>query len=539
MIRHAIRLAMSVVLCVAPAGAAEVPFPFHSATASRPSPVLPIAAASFAADVCAIIAGRAADNGLPPDFIARLIAVESRFNPNAVSPAGAQGIAQFMPGTARLRRLADPFDPAPALAAAIDYLGELKARFGNLGLAAAAYNAGEGGAARFLAGRGLPLETEDYVRIRLAVGAAPAVGGADRRELLPRRGGAQLRRRAAPPPRPVRRRPADGGAGAQLLARLPGPPFGPHRRRQPRRGRAPVRLPARPRRGLPGRAHPVNRPKEGRHEMSTGAAFRALHEEAGAFVIPNPWDAGTARILTAMGFRALATTSAGMAFSLGVAEGSVSREETLRHCAALVAATPLPVSADLEQGFGDSPESAAETVRAAAAIGLAGCSLEDHTGRRDDPIYDFTLAVERIEAAADACRSLAQDFVLTARCENFLWGRPDLDDTVRRLQAFERAGAHVLYAPGLRDLDTIRTVCAAVTRPVNVMMGLPGATFGVAELAAAGVKRVSVGSALARLAFGAFVNAAREMRSDGTFRFSESAIGFAELEGFFTGKTTA
>ncbi len=189
------------------------------------------------------------------------------------------------------------------------------------------------------------------------------------------------------------------------------------------------------------------------------------------------------------------------------------------HCRSIVAATPLPVSADLEKGFGDSPESAAETIRAAADIGLAGCSLEDHTGRRDDPIYDFTLAVERIEAAVEARRSLPHDFVLTARCENFLWDRADLDDTIRRLQAFEKAGADVLYAPGLRDLRTIRLVCEAVTKPVNVVMGMPGATFSVAELAEAGVKRISVGSGLARLAFGTFVKAAREMRSAGTFRF--------------------
>lgn len=268
-----------------------------------------------------------------------------------------------------------------------------------------------------------------------------------------------------------------------------------------------------------------------------GSAFRKLHEGPGVFVIPNPWDIGTARILAAMGFPALATTSAGMAFSLGVAEGAVSREDALNHCRTIVTATPLPVSADLEKGFGDSPESAAETIKAAASIGLAGCSLEDYTGRRDDPIYDFTLAVERIEAAAQACRSLPNDFVLTARCENFLCDRPDLDDTIRRLQAFEKAGAAVLYPPGLHDLDTIRTVCKAVTKPVNVVMGMPGATFGVAQLADAGVKRVSVGSALARLAFGVFVNAAREMLKERTFRFSSQAIGFAELEGFFTGTT--
>lgn len=269
------------------------------------------------------------------------------------------------------------------------------------------------------------------------------------------------------------------------------------------------------------------------------SAFRLLHDAPGAFIIPNPWDVGTARILAAMGFQALATTSAGMAFSYGVAEGRTSREDTLAHCRALVSATPLPVSADLEKGFGDSPESAAETIHAAAEIGLAGCSLEDHTGDPDEPIYDFSLAVERIAAAAEARFALAHDFVLTARCENFMWGRPDLDDTIKRLEAFEAAGADVLYAPGLRDLETIRILCEAVSKPVNVVMGLPGATFTVDELAAAGVKRISVGSALARLAYGAFVSAAREMSTDGTFRFAERAMGFAELEGFFTGATKA
>jgi 2-methylisocitrate lyase-like PEP mutase family enzyme len=268
-----------------------------------------------------------------------------------------------------------------------------------------------------------------------------------------------------------------------------------------------------------------------------GTEFRLLHEAPGAFIIPNPWDAGTARILAAMGFRALATTSAGMAFSLGVAEGQVSWDDTLDHCRVIVAATELPVSADLEKGLGDSPESAAETIKTAAGVGLVGCSLEDHTGLPDAPIYDFTLAVERIEAAAQAHSTLSHEFVLTARCENFMWGRPDLDDTIRRLQAFEKAGADVLYAPGLHDLGMIRTVCEAVTKPVNIVMGLPGPTFSVADLADAGVKRISVGAALARCAFGAFVRAAREMRLEGTFRFSTEAIGFTELEGFFIGQT--
>lgn len=264
-----------------------------------------------------------------------------------------------------------------------------------------------------------------------------------------------------------------------------------------------------------------------------GAAFRALHEREGAFIIPNPWDIGTARILAAMGFPALATTSAGLAFSLGVPEGQVSREATLAHCRAIVSATALPVSADLEKGFADSPDSVAETIRAAAETGLAGCSIEDHTGDRGDPIFPFDLAVARIHAAADASRQLPHDFVLTARCENLLWGQNDLDDTIRRLQAFAAAGADVLYAPGLRDLETIRTVCASVSKPVNVVMGMPGATFCLDDLAAAGVKRISVGSALARAAFGAFVAGAREMATEGCFGFSQAAIGFAELDGFF------
>lgn len=263
-------------------------------------------------------------------------------------------------------------------------------------------------------------------------------------------------------------------------------------------------------------------------------SFRDLHAEPGAFVIPNPWDVGSARILAATGYRCLATTSAGFAFRLGVAEGWVGREEVLDHCREIVAATPLPVSADLEKGFGDSPEAVAETIALAAETGLAGGSIEDHTGDRVAPIYDFSLAVERVAAAVEAARAVPGGFVFTARCENYLWGRPDLDDTLRRLKAFEDAGADVLYAPGLRDLDTIHTVCSALDRPVNVVMGLPGTVFGVAELAGVGVKRISVGSALARLAYGKLVEAAREMASQGTFGFAEEAMGFAELEEHFT-----
>ena len=205
----------------------------------------------------------------------------------------------------------------------------------------------------------------------------------------------------------------------------------------------------------------------------------------------------------------------------------------MAHCRAIVSATDRPVSADLEKGFGDSPESAAETILAAAETGLAGCSIEDYGGREVDAIYDFNLAVERIEAAVEAAHGLPGDFVLTARCENFIRKRPDLDDTIKRLQAFDKAGADVLFAPGLRDLDMIRNVCAVVSKPVNVLMGFTGATFSVAHLAEAGVKRISVGGALARLAYGAVVKAAHEMKDSGTFVFASEAIGFAELESYF------
>ena len=268
-------------------------------------------------------------------------------------------------------------------------------------------------------------------------------------------------------------------------------------------------------------------------QQQRNARFRALHERPGTFIIPNPWDVGTARILASLGFEALATTSAGLAHSLGVRDGMVSREEALAHCRVIVEASDLPVSADLEKGFGDTPEDVADTIRDAAATGLAGCSIEDHTNRRDAPIFEFNLAVERIQAASEAKRELPHDFVLTARCENFLWGRPDLDDTIKRLQAFESAGADVLYAPGLHDLETIRTVCASITKPVNVVMEMPGTTFVVSELADVGVKRVSVGSALSRAAFGTFVRAAKEMKEYGTFTFASDAIGFSELEDYF------
>lgn len=261
--------------------------------------------------------------------------------------------------------------------------------------------------------------------------------------------------------------------------------------------------------------------------------FRDLHQRPGAFVIPNPWDVGSARILAGMGFEALATTSAGFAFSRGRADGEVSREEALAHCREIVAATPLPVSADLENGFGDRPEDVAETIRLARETGLAGASIEDFTGDPERPIFDFTLAVERITAAVEAARAITPDFVLTARAENFLFGQHDLDDTLRRLQAFEAAGADVLYAPGLKDIETIRTVCDAVSKPVNVVMGLPGATLSEDDLASAGVKRISVGSSLARLVYGDLIAAAEEIRERGTFTFAEGAPGFRDVTKYF------
>ncbi|WP_282606634.1 oxaloacetate decarboxylase [Pelagibius sp. Alg239-R121] len=270
-------------------------------------------------------------------------------------------------------------------------------------------------------------------------------------------------------------------------------------------------------------------------QSEKAALFRALHERDGAFVIPNPWDSGTARLLASLGFEALATTSAGMAFSMGLPEGNAGRNATLEHCRTIVAATELPVSADLEKGYGDDPESVAETIRLAAATGLAGGSIEDYSGNSDKPIYDFDLTVERIVAAVEAARSVPGGFVLTARAENYLFGRRDLDDTIRRLQAFEEAGADVLYAPGLSNLDDIKSLCASVGKPVNVVMGLPGATFGVKELAEAGVKRISVGSALCRLAFGTVLSAAREMMDEGRFTFAKDAIGFAPLDKIFQG----
>jgi 2-methylisocitrate lyase-like PEP mutase family enzyme len=271
-------------------------------------------------------------------------------------------------------------------------------------------------------------------------------------------------------------------------------------------------------------------------QYTRGGTFRSLHARHGIFVIPNPWDAGSARILATLGFEALATTSAGFAFSLGRpdAEGAIGREETLANARTIVDATELPVSADLENGFGDDPGACAETIVLAAKTGLVGGSIEDATGRSSDPIYPFALAVERVAAAVKAARSLPFPFTLTARAENFINGRPDLVDTMKRLEAFAAAGADVLYAPGLKSRADIEAVVMAVApKPVNVVMGLSGAALSLDELGAIGVKRVSLGSSLARAAYGAFVGAAREVRSRGSFTFADSAIPYAEINAMF------
>lgn len=270
----------------------------------------------------------------------------------------------------------------------------------------------------------------------------------------------------------------------------------------------------------------------GCNQTTAFARFKQLHDRPGAFVIANPWDAGSARILTALGYEALATTSAGFAFSIGRRDSvnGLTRDEVLANARAILEATHLPVSADLEGGFGASPEACAATIRAAAAIGLAGGSIEDMTGDESKPIFELGHAVERVAAAAEAARGLP--FLLTARAENHLYGRPDLDDTIRRLQAFSKAGAHVLYAPGLPSLEAIRKVCASVDKPVNVVMGLKGAPFSVAALEAVGVKRISVGGSFARAALGALVRAAREVKDHGTFTYAADALPDPEASAF-------
>lgn len=272
-------------------------------------------------------------------------------------------------------------------------------------------------------------------------------------------------------------------------------------------------------------------------QSEKAAQFQALHQRPEVFVVANPWDAGTARILTGLGFSALSTTSAGLAFALGRRDGtaSVTRAEALANAKSIVDATPLPVAADLENGYGHSPEDAAETIRLAAeTAGLVGGSIEDATGDSSHPIYDFNHAVERIAAAAAAARALPFPFMLVARAENYLHDRPDLDDTIRRLQAFEAAGAQVLFAPGITAIGDIRTLCAAVSKPVNVLMGMRGAPLlSVQQLGALGVRRISIGSGFSRAALTAFVHAAREVLNDGTFSFTADTLSMSELANLF------
>ncbi len=268
-------------------------------------------------------------------------------------------------------------------------------------------------------------------------------------------------------------------------------------------------------------------------QAEKGTAFRRLHEQEGAFIIPNPWDIGTSRILAHLGFEALATTSMGYAFSAGRRDGALSRDEAIAHVQEIASATHLPVSADLENCFADDPEKAAETIRLAAAAGAVGGSMEDATGREEMPIYEFELAVERVRAAVAVARSLPFTFTLTARAENYLHGRPNLEDTIKRLRAYQEAGADVLYAPGLKSKDEITAVVRSLDRPVNVVMGLQGVQLSLTELSEIGVKRISVGSALARAALGAFLRGAREMRDQGTFNFAEGAVSPREMTAIF------
>ena len=258
-------------------------------------------------------------------------------------------------------------------------------------------------------------------------------------------------------------------------------------------------------------------------------AFRALHENPHAWVIPNPWDGASARILAASGFQALTTSSGAAAATLGRRDGRLTRDEVLAHCRVIVAATDVPVAADLEGGFGVEPATVAETIRLAADAGLAGGSIEDSTGKADSPLFSLDEATDRIAAAAEAARKTPCGFVLTARAENYLHGRPDLDDTIRRLQAYERAGAEVLFAPGLPDLDAVRTLCQSVTKPVNFMIGMKGKSFPIQALDAAGVRRISLATSLYRAALTGFLAAVREIRDEGVFDYVDTTLTTADL----------
>jgi len=264
-------------------------------------------------------------------------------------------------------------------------------------------------------------------------------------------------------------------------------------------------------------------------QSEKAARFRALHEQPGAFIIPNPWDVGSSRILAGLGFQALATSSAASACAIGLRDGALSQDQALQHARMIVEATDLPVSADLEKGFGDAPDDVAETVRLAARAGLVGCTIEDTTGNPDRPLYDDHLAVERIAAGVEAARRLPFPFMLTARAHNLMFANPSLDATIRRLQAFERAGADVLFAPGLADLQAVKTVCTSVSRPFNFMAGIKGKSFSVAELAEAGVRRISLATSLYRAAMTGFLDAAREVKDSGQFGFLDRSTSTAEL----------
>mgnify|MGYP001551270061 CR=1 FL=1 len=268
-------------------------------------------------------------------------------------------------------------------------------------------------------------------------------------------------------------------------------------------------------------------------QTERATTFRTLHQRPGTFIIPNPWDAGTAKLLASLGFEALATTSLGVANGLGRANSVVTRAEVIENCRAIVAATSLPVNADLENCFADAPEAAAETIRLAAEAGAVGGSIEDYTGDPANPIYDFDLAVARVRAAVAVARSLPVPFLLTARAENLLHGRNDMGDTIRRLQAYEAAGADVLYAPGLRNLPEVRQVVAAVQRPVNVVTGWLDPDITLSQLAEAGVKRVSVGGALSRLMLATFLEAGRAMRERGSFAWMRDMAPMGDLRQLF------
>jgi len=273
-----------------------------------------------------------------------------------------------------------------------------------------------------------------------------------------------------------------------------------------------------------------------RTQAERAQIFRALHERPGIFVMPNPWDAGTAKLFASLGFEALATTSLGLANALGRVDGAlaISREELIANCRQIASATELPVNADLENGYADDPAEAATIFKLAADAGIVGGSIEDASGDPAKPIYDFNLAVERVAAAAETAHALPFPFTLTARAENFLHGRRDLDDTVRRLQAFAAAGADVLYAPGLRDLETIRQVVAAVGKPLNVVMSAADPELTAQQLASVGVKRISVGGALSRLAFAAVRDAALAMRDGGSFQWVRDSMATQDLKAIFS-----